>query len=138
MLTQFAISIFFIALLLMFSQELNQLRKKLLGIKGIGPLTPLIFITFLVLFFESFLISAVIYVGILFLSALVWMTQWIPWVGNTRVAGCIFIFISMFLPQILVFYYNRKYPYAPFEYGNLLVLLFWLISVLLFLTQARF
>lgn len=119
--------VFISAIVVFFSKEFVDFIKKIMKIRGMNLLLPLLLLTYLIVFFEGGSFWILTKIQAFLLAAIAKLAHLFP----TFIANLLIIMAVPFIPTLILNAWSQRKTYSNFEHDSLMILLLWLFTTIL-------
>lgn len=119
--------VFISAIVVFFSKEFVDFIKKIMKIRGMNLLLPLIFATYLIVFFEGGSYWVLTKIQALLLTIVAKLSLLLP----NFLANLLIMMAIPFIPTLILNAWTQRKTYSNFEHDRLMILILWLFTTLL-------
>jgi hypothetical protein len=121
------------AIFIFFSKEFGQFFKKIVAIPGVKLLLPLIVVTGLIVYFETLVLFALLYLKIALQNLVMLIEAILPFkTGAQSLVSIIILFGFTMLPIYALNYWSKRKTYEVFQHSLLLSIVIWLLLAIIF------
>ena len=131
--------VFCSAILVFFSREFGAFFKKIFAIPGVKLLLPLLLVTGLIVYFETWVLFGLLYLKIALHNLQAFIEAILPFkMGAESTASIIILFGLTLLPVYALNFHSKRKTYEAFKHSVMVSIIIWLLLAIIFSVNIDF